>query len=238
MFFMRHALAALFCTTCASVSLAADAPSGPMLSGPWHGTFACFPFGGNAAHSAVFGFVVTNGSGAVDAKLDPTGNFALKFSLDESRRAEASFKADTGEGYMPALSETAQSASADGALRWTGKWELNSCTLAVLPGPLPTDTAVIAPNDPEGKSAPGSSPRGATLIAAPNDPEVHSVPARAGNEDAAPAGAHDPAVVEVAFWESVKDARDPEEFRAYLSRYPNGAFAELAKIRLARIEAK
>lgn len=35
-----------------------------------------------------------------------------------------------------------------------------------------------------------------------------------------------------AFWESVKDSRNPGELQAYLSRYPDGLFASLAQTRL------
>jgi formylglycine-generating enzyme required for sulfatase activity len=34
------------------------------------------------------------------------------------------------------------------------------------------------------------------------------------------------------FWESIKDSRSPDEFRAYLRKYPTGVFAELAQVRL------
>jgi adenylate cyclase len=37
--------------------------------------------------------------------------------------------------------------------------------------------------------------------------------------------------VELAFWESVKDSEDPEMFRAYLQKFPNGEFRSLAEIR-------
>lgn len=42
--------------------------------------------------------------------------------------------------------------------------------------------------------------------------------------------------VEVAFWESIKDSTNPADFRAYLNKYPNGEFSELARIRLAKLE--
>ena len=45
----------------------------------------------------------------------------------------------------------------------------------------------------------------------------------------------DPA--EIAFWESVRDSKDPAELRAYLQRYPNGTFAFLAQRRLANLES-
>src|SRR5581483_5590402 len=38
------------------------------------------------------------------------------------------------------------------------------------------------------------------------------------------------------FWQSIKDSRNAADFKAYLARYPQGTFAELAKIRIAEIE--
>jgi adenylate cyclase len=40
--------------------------------------------------------------------------------------------------------------------------------------------------------------------------------------------------VELTFWNSIKDSRDPDMFRAYLHKYPKGAFADLAQINLNR----
>ena len=42
---------------------------------------------------------------------------------------------------------------------------------------------------------------------------------------------------EIVFWDSVKSSTNPEDFRAYLKKYPNGEFAELAKNRLQPLEA-
>jgi adenylate cyclase len=44
--------------------------------------------------------------------------------------------------------------------------------------------------------------------------------------------AGDPAEFELAFWEAVKDSKDPTEFEAYLEQYPSGAFTALAEARL------
>lgn len=41
---------------------------------------------------------------------------------------------------------------------------------------------------------------------------------------------------ELTFWTSVKDSRDPRELKAYLDAYPDGAFAELARLRLREIQ--
>ena len=43
---------------------------------------------------------------------------------------------------------------------------------------------------------------------------------------------------EIAFWESVRDSRNPAELQAYLDQYPNGTFATLARTRLAALSAK
>lgn len=44
--------------------------------------------------------------------------------------------------------------------------------------------------------------------------------------------------VELSFWESIKNSSDPAEFEAYLKKYPQGEFAELARIRLRALAAK
>lgn len=44
--------------------------------------------------------------------------------------------------------------------------------------------------------------------------------------------------VEITFWNSVKDSRNPAEIIAYLDKYPNGTFASLAKIRLESLKQK
>jgi Flp pilus assembly protein TadD len=42
---------------------------------------------------------------------------------------------------------------------------------------------------------------------------------------------------EIAFWETIKNSTDAEDFREYLRKYPNGEFAGLAKNRLKTLEA-
>ncbi|MFX8597241.1 hypothetical protein ABTM29_19285, partial [Acinetobacter baumannii] len=44
--------------------------------------------------------------------------------------------------------------------------------------------------------------------------------------------------VEITFWNSVKDSRNPAEISAYLDKYPNGTFAALARIRLDALKQK
>ena len=52
---------------------------------------------------------------------------------------------------------------------------------------------------------------------------------------AAPA-ARPEANVEVTFWNSIKDSKNPQLFDAYLKRYPNGAFADIARIDLEQFK--
>ncbi|MBC7931167.1 MAG: tetratricopeptide repeat protein [Rubrivivax sp.] len=44
--------------------------------------------------------------------------------------------------------------------------------------------------------------------------------------------------VELSFWDSIKNSDDPEEFAAYLRKYPDGQFAELARIRMRALESR
>lgn len=37
---------------------------------------------------------------------------------------------------------------------------------------------------------------------------------------------------ELAFWDAVKDSKNPDEFKAYLDTYPKGKFAALARVRM------
>jgi hypothetical protein len=48
----------------------------------------------------------------------------------------------------------------------------------------------------------------------------------------------DGAAVEIAFWDSVKNANTAAEYRAYLDKYPNGQFAALAQSRMSALPAK
>jgi len=41
----------------------------------------------------------------------------------------------------------------------------------------------------------------------------------------------DPAAIELAYWESIKDSANAEDYKSYLKKYPNGQFADLAKRR-------
>ena len=41
---------------------------------------------------------------------------------------------------------------------------------------------------------------------------------------------------EVAYWDTVRDSRDPDLIKLYLENYPNGAFADLARAMIAKLQ--
>jgi hypothetical protein len=45
------------------------------------------------------------------------------------------------------------------------------------------------------------------------------------------------AATERTYWESIRNSSQPEDFRAYLNKYPNGEFIDLAKNKLRVLEA-
>jgi lipoprotein NlpI len=46
----------------------------------------------------------------------------------------------------------------------------------------------------------------------------------------------DPQAIELAFWNDVKDSNSAEDYQAYLDKFPDGAFAPLAKLRLKQAD--
>jgi formylglycine-generating enzyme required for sulfatase activity len=47
---------------------------------------------------------------------------------------------------------------------------------------------------------------------------------------------NDVSPTELAFWDSIKNSPDPEDFKSYLDEYPNGQFVALARNNLRRLE--
>ena len=45
----------------------------------------------------------------------------------------------------------------------------------------------------------------------------------------------DSSAFELSYWETIKNSTDPEDFKAYLDKYPNGKFAELARSRVRQL---
>lgn len=53
----------------------------------------------------------------------------------------------------------------------------------------------------------------------------------------APTASKDDATIETVFWTSIKDGDDPADFEAYVKRYPDGHYVDLARNRLAALSA-
>lgn len=87
---------------------------------------------------------------------------------------------------------------------------------------LNTDTRQIAVEPKANSSAGVSSGQAAEPKSGPDDKY---------------SGAAANTAIELAFWNSVKDSKNPTLINAYLSQYPNGIFADLAKVMLAGLEA-
>jgi hypothetical protein len=102
------------------------------------------------------------------------------------------------------------------------------------PSPVqPTPVQPTAVQSPPLRSTPAHE----QAPAAPTQPASGSDAAlpKTGNSTA-PALDPDAARVEVAFWNSIKDEKNPHLFEAYLKRYPNGAFADIARITLDELK--
>ncbi len=69
------------------------------------------------------------------------------------------------------------------------------------------------------------------------EPDDLAVPLTADDAPAPPAMqvAAD-AALDLAFWEAIKDANDPNLYRAYLAQFPNGTFRVIAEARLQALE--
>lgn len=84
----------------------------------------------------------------------------------------------------------------------------------------PPVSAVLPSSGPAPSDAPGASE--------PTKKRTPSADLSAKKKASAP---NDQNSFELAFWESIKNSKDPEDFNYYLRKYPNGEFAALARIR-------
>jgi class 3 adenylate cyclase len=92
----------------------------------------------------------------------------------------------------------------------------------------PAEFAAYLERYPAGAFAKLALARRQSLLEAPEGPS--RAPGAEADTDA------DSAAIEIAFWESVKDSDNPAMYEAYLERYPEGAFAALAAVRLDELE--
>jgi len=71
------------------------------------------------------------------------------------------------------------------------------------------------------------------VSSSPIDGNFYFKPPLAGSQTS---GRTDQEGIEITFWNSIKDTRNPQLFEAYLKRYPNGAFADIARINLEQFK--
>ncbi len=83
------------------------------------------------------------------------------------------------------------------------------------------------------------SSRGTRSTGYLDGPQVELLRSRGARQSPASAGgaSADPGGVEVVFWQSIQDSTNPTDFEAYLRRFPNGVFSELAENRLSALGA-
>jgi tetratricopeptide (TPR) repeat protein len=80
-------------------------------------------------------------------------------------------------------------------------------------------------------NTPTPEPKRPTVTTSPPTPTATPTATQVANTAA-------PLAVELSFWDSIKNSSDPAEYNAYLKKYPDGQFAELARIRLHALEDK
>ena len=106
-----------------------------------------------------------------------------------------------------------------------------------LSGAPPAAASVIADAvaaAPAPDAVPAPEPGPAPVSAAPLAVPAAQQPASASQASAAPTAA---AELEGLFWQSILNSANPAEFEAYLQRFPNGVFSELAQARLVALRA-
>lgn len=107
----------------------------------------------------------------------------------------------------------------------------------------PVKPEPVAKTPQQQLSQPPSSQPQLAEVSTPVTPPTTTIntrqrPAQGGSAEAKAEGSASLLAVELSFWDSIKNSTDPEEFAAYLRKYPEGAFAELANIRRRSFEAK
>jgi Ca-activated chloride channel homolog len=83
-----------------------------------------------------------------------------------------------------------------------------------------------------------SSLVGADFFFNPAKPPPKPVTPKTASKTADPASSPTPAVdektLDLAFWNSIKDSTDAANYEAYIRQYPNGAFVELARVKVGK----
>lgn len=107
--------------------------------------------------------------------------------------------------------------------------------LVVRPQPRKPETDVETSPPPTSRSPHAMTPKAESNPAMPpQTPSAQVQPAAASPSS----GSTSQIAAEITFWDSIKNSDNPEEFDAYLSKYPSGEFVGLARIRLRTLESK
>jgi TonB family protein len=65
--------------------------------------------------------------------------------------------------------------------------------------------------------------------------DFYFTPKGAGTAESATGSKVDSAAFELSYWESIKNSTDPDDFKAYLEKYPSGQFAALAQNKIRNL---
>jgi hypothetical protein len=117
-----------------------------------------------------------------------------------------------------------------------GVWLATPRMPAIFPQRPPAAPSPPAPALPvQSSSLPAPAQVPSAPAPAATSPAAPAVPAESAPASAADA---DALRIELAFWNSIKDEKNPQLFEAYLARYPNGTFADIARIALTKLKAE
>jgi formylglycine-generating enzyme required for sulfatase activity len=113
---------------------------------------------------------------------------------------------------------------------------------AIFPAILPASPlSVMNAQEKGGRTTPTPTPTPPKPVSSktsPKKPAPATAAKRSRPKSSGPSGNQTSnALTELAFWQTIKDSTNSEDFSAYLQKYPNGKFAALANNRLKALEA-
>jgi tetratricopeptide (TPR) repeat protein len=191
-------------------------------------------------HKAAVGYLKS----ALRLKPDyPEAHLALGrayLGLEDTRAAEAQLKTLQGLDATLARDLEKELLRYTAATRFAVQPANNAAPPAQANAPQSSAPTQQANASARQASAPAPAPAGKRGIALAPTTRTNAPPAQARNESPSPQPAPAAALlaVELSFWDSIKNTNDPAEYAAYLKKYPEGQFAELARIRLRALEAQ
>lgn len=106
--------------------------------------------------------------------------------------------------------------------------------LAVRPEPRQIEPGGETPQPTASRSPSARTQKAESDVAMPPQPQ----PSQVAPAEQSPRDSVSHLAAELTLWDRMKNSDDPEEFVAYLKKYPAGEFAGLARIRLRTLESK